>query len=427
MVEVVELLLLATKKKPQKRRLFPFSNTPLHWAALFGHLRVVWLLLEAGYATNDADEVGNEPLHLAATGGHASVVRVLLADGADTTKKNAYSNTPLTLAKSPETRRLLEDYRVSGRRANLDAYRSAGESLQRAMGRLEVETPETLVAQSDRLSSALSHARALGIKKELVERGESALSRLATHVELREMIATVKGAAPIVTQRAYCDLVNKLKRLRREAAVAGENDCGAPSRLLEEADELAARSTAEYWLETHGRPLKTLECADEAAKAPMARLSAAIQRADVCRADVSLVQTSRALLARRAAELDLREALAALPVPNAEEEVEEKEGCCKGHILETPEYPLPPDGGSYKWIPSASLSALRQAAERLAQALTKARQTEAFPALVSAADKKKNLVADDLRQLERKDLEDRELAIAGAEKAAKKLKKKKKK
>ena len=79
------------------------------------------------------------------------------------------------------------------------------------------------------------------------------------------------------------------------------------------------------------------------------------------------------------------------------------------------------------WIPSASLKTMRVAAERLDAALTAAIKAKANEQLRDEATTKAKLTADELKQLERKDDEDKEQAFAAAEKAAKKLKKKKKK
>lgn len=101
-------------------------NTPLHWAAFHGHLRVVWLLLQAGYATDDLDEVGNSPLHLAAAGGHAACARALLNDGSDASRKNDFSNAPAEVTTDEAVRALLRKHvalppKSAGDRAEMHA------------------------------------------------------------------------------------------------------------------------------------------------------------------------------------------------------------------------------------------------------------------------------------------------------------------
>lgn len=392
------------------------GTTPLHWAALYGHMRVVWLLVEAGIESTP-DEVGNTPLHLAATGGHVAVVRALLDDGADATALNLYGNAPLDLAASSDVRRLVTEHLDKnpsgvGDKAAVAAYREATSELKAAMS-----------SGDDRLAAAVRKAAEKGVASELVDTGRRALVRLQDQADLKEHVAAVKAAAPIVTQEAYCQLVNRLSRLRKNHEV----DHGG---VLDEADALATRSHTEYWLHTRTERLDALECADDSARQPMAKLANAIHQADVRRADVALVDRARAVLARTTAELEVREALAAvpsvrLPVADPADDYWQPEEDL-GRVDDAPPFPLPGDDG-YKWIPSSALSSLRDAATRLQRAITQATQANAQPDLLTQAEAKQASVADDLKQLERKDLEDRDVAVANAEKAAKKLKKKKKK
>eukprot|EP00922_Rhytidocystis_sp_ex-Travisia-forbesii_P055004 GHVS01081472.1.p1 GENE.GHVS01081472.1~~GHVS01081472.1.p1 ORF type:complete len:424 (+),score=90.77 GHVS01081472.1:188-1459(+) len=59
-----------------------FQHTPLHRAAVKGHLEVLKLLLEAGAAIDATTQWGCTALHLAATNGHCEVVEELLIRGA---------------------------------------------------------------------------------------------------------------------------------------------------------------------------------------------------------------------------------------------------------------------------------------------------------------------------------------------------------
>jgi len=56
--------------------------SPLHLAAIGGHLEVVKLLLARGAEVGAVNTSGVTPLHEAAYGGHQEVVRLLLAAGA---------------------------------------------------------------------------------------------------------------------------------------------------------------------------------------------------------------------------------------------------------------------------------------------------------------------------------------------------------
>ena len=85
------------------------KNTPLHWAAFGGHLRIVWLLMKAGYRPSDVDDVGNSPLHLAAAGDKHLIVRALVAGGADALARNDFNNAPGHLATSERVKKELYD------------------------------------------------------------------------------------------------------------------------------------------------------------------------------------------------------------------------------------------------------------------------------------------------------------------------------
>ena len=71
------------------------KNTPLHWAAFGGHLRIVWLLMKAGLSAERMSTTsGNSPLHLAAAGDKHLIVRALVAGGADALARNDFNNAP---------------------------------------------------------------------------------------------------------------------------------------------------------------------------------------------------------------------------------------------------------------------------------------------------------------------------------------------
>ncbi len=103
-------------------------NSPLLWAAykvritiasgvlaqynrfqnVQGHVKVVWLLLNAQLSTTDVDTYGNTALHLAAAGGRPDIVRSLLHAGVDLNARNYHGNVALDLATEPTVRALLQ-------------------------------------------------------------------------------------------------------------------------------------------------------------------------------------------------------------------------------------------------------------------------------------------------------------------------------
>lgn len=81
--------------------------TPLHVAALRGHVDVVGVLLEAGARLEAQTNWGETPLHVAAMKGHRDAVATLIAAGADVNAKDEGGHTPLGWALEAE-RRLVE-------------------------------------------------------------------------------------------------------------------------------------------------------------------------------------------------------------------------------------------------------------------------------------------------------------------------------
>nr|UVF58849.1 ankyrin repeat protein E2 [synthetic construct] len=77
-----------------------WGDTPLHLAAVRGHLEIVEVLLKAGADVNASDEMlGDTPLHLAAADdGHLEIVEVLLKHGADVNAQDKFGKTPFDLA-----------------------------------------------------------------------------------------------------------------------------------------------------------------------------------------------------------------------------------------------------------------------------------------------------------------------------------------
>lgn len=72
--------------------------TLLHIAVIFGQIKVMKLLLEAGADVEETDERRETALYLAAELGHIAAMKVLLEHGADVNSSNAFSWTPLLAA-----------------------------------------------------------------------------------------------------------------------------------------------------------------------------------------------------------------------------------------------------------------------------------------------------------------------------------------
>lgn len=77
------------------------SFTPLHFAAIGGHLTVVQTLLAAGAKQSPQDSVQNHhwvPIHYATQQGHQQVVETLINSGVDKDIKTYFGLTPLVIA-----------------------------------------------------------------------------------------------------------------------------------------------------------------------------------------------------------------------------------------------------------------------------------------------------------------------------------------
>jgi ankyrin repeat protein len=76
----------------------PLVGTPLIYAAGYGHVEVVQMLLEDGANVDRAEEYGFTALHVAAANGHLDVCRLLLDWGATVDPLDEWQDTPLHLA-----------------------------------------------------------------------------------------------------------------------------------------------------------------------------------------------------------------------------------------------------------------------------------------------------------------------------------------
>lgn len=72
--------------------------TPLHLAAMAGHMECVSILIQAGAKLYAKDGQGATPLHLAAENGHHDCVKLLLFAGADIKAEDENRYRPIDLA-----------------------------------------------------------------------------------------------------------------------------------------------------------------------------------------------------------------------------------------------------------------------------------------------------------------------------------------
>jgi len=363
-------------------------------------------------------------------------VSTLLNDGARVAAKNKYLNTPYDVATAPAVRAVLKAaakqqaskgavtaaVAQQAHASNLEKYYLVESTLKTAVDAAGRAQPGN-VQSIEKLSSALASAKAMETSAAAVETGEKALERLQCAQGLADAVAATRRGAPIVTQKAYVELVNALSR-RLKAA----QELDAAPSVQEEAEGLIKRSHAEYWLRAGCTPFDDVECAEEYNVPDMDRLAELIAKATSEEADGALLVTAGKLLARLRSELKVKRSMASVPevkLPIADAPKDYWEEQDQGAIEDDYEdFPLPPpDTNEYVWKPSKSLGLLRAAMEAIDAAMTEAEECGAFAELVAEGKAVQKATSDKLKQLERKDEEDRELAQAAVLKQAKKLKK----
>ncbi|ORZ21992.1 ankyrin repeat protein, partial [Absidia repens] len=76
-----------------------YARSPLHLACIEGHYQVAKYLLMQGLETNAHDSSSNTPAHYAAAFGHLDIVKLLVEfGGADPSSNNVWRATPCSVA-----------------------------------------------------------------------------------------------------------------------------------------------------------------------------------------------------------------------------------------------------------------------------------------------------------------------------------------
>ena len=117
---------------------FPYPHqggkTPLHGAAMHGHVEVLRTLLERGAEVNARDRFsGATPLHAAASQGHADVITALLESGADPQQRNGRGQTARDVCLAAMSALVSEHLALSGNAGSQEGKRSAGARMQIAI------------------------------------------------------------------------------------------------------------------------------------------------------------------------------------------------------------------------------------------------------------------------------------------------------
>ena len=141
-----------------------FGATALSSAALFGHTKVIALLLEAGANVNARNRDGGTPLHNAAFLGQYEAAKLLLENGADVNIRNGDGGTPSDAAAVDweTTRFILGMLRIKVDREKIEAGRTKVVELLRQHG----ATTNTS-SESNALCDAVRSGDLRAVKKQL--------------------------------------------------------------------------------------------------------------------------------------------------------------------------------------------------------------------------------------------------------------------
>ena len=89
------------------------GNTPLHLAALGGHLEVCKLIFDYVDEKNPDGGYGNTPLHLAVTRGHVDVCKLFIANIDDLKPTNFGGKIPKDIAKERNHVHIIQMFRLA--------------------------------------------------------------------------------------------------------------------------------------------------------------------------------------------------------------------------------------------------------------------------------------------------------------------------
>ena len=90
------------------------GQSPLHLAAIMGHVEVTELLIASGADLEGTDKHGNTPLHYTAHRGSKETAKLLITKGADLNVKRDDGNTPLDNATQYKHTEIIDLFRKHG-------------------------------------------------------------------------------------------------------------------------------------------------------------------------------------------------------------------------------------------------------------------------------------------------------------------------
>jgi hypothetical protein len=272
------------------------------------------------------------------------------------------------------------------------------------------------------LAASIEEAKRWDVDALMVEESSNILNKLILYQDLQNLCSNIMKLCPIRKQEEYIEQVNHLER-----AIERSESLGLDRLSVQTARDLLLRCQIDYWLSTVLAKLAGVTQAMEHHEHDINKLRSTIQKAETFGATDALIEEASLRLRRLDLELEMSRAVGAyqkerLPIDNPPPDYWQP--CDIGHIVQTPEFPLPPESGDYIWEPSEAYTRARTTLDRLKKCMQGIESFKINDALI--ADVKDKIVKSekDMKLLDAKDAQDKASAIEAATKAAKKLKKK---
>lgn len=300
-------------------------STPLHWAAMKGHLIILIELIEIyQFSVSGRDERGNTPLHLAAAGAprgdqkapqFLKVMEILLSEGADVHSKNYYGNTALDLCCNSDGRLLLKKVMMARQTADT----TADDAMEDEMAGLDLlsisrmrEDQQQLLSLTDKVRAEMSTDLLDGLEKALVDAERSFVS--ANEIAISRKVLGQLEAKRKVEERmemvnAYRPLQKSSDALPLKDALEEALEAGVSANNLESATILIDAVTAEVKLFSVNSSCKAITCATLADTGQRNALENALKRATLLEVDEDLLTGARFVLKRLDAEIELQACL----------------------------------------------------------------------------------------------------------------------
>lgn len=289
-------------------------------------------------------------------------------------------------------------------------------------------TMEESLSLAGKLAEAVNVGTEWSLDADLINEGQTLLTKLELSQELANDIIAIQQIVPIRTQTMYLDHVSKL-----EKSIERAHEANVDKQQLNIGIDLLTRCQIEYWLSVMIERLKDVVSANDSNEHDMIKLSNAVEKASNLYADDSLVQQGRTFLNRLNAELGMSRAIKNMPVyklPPADGVIPEGYWTENdtGKIKETEGYPLPPaDTGEYIWLPAPAFEALSDAIDAVRSSYDGAEELGANPDIIAQSKELLVKAEKDFKILDQKNAADKAHALEVVKKQAKKLKGGKKK